>query len=325
MYIYDELGAPIGIKYRTPSYAENVYDCYFFEKNLQGDIVAIYNASGAKIVTYTYDAWGNVTTKITSGTSSKDRNIANNNPFRYRGYYYDTDIGMYYLQSRYYNPEWGRFLSADSYDVITITPMDLTDKNLFAYCDNNPITRIDEDGEFWNVVAGAVVGGLVTGISELAMGTSCKKITFWTSVAFGAAEGALTALFPSASIAISSGISSLESITNGVIENKRIGDIVIETGMSAFFGAVSGADGSDFVKGGLMNDAVDSLGDLWRDFWGKGITKKAYRQAKSTLKKAVKQIKKPLFDDFPGNCAFSALEKGAAWYYKKIAERCFGW
>lgn len=93
VYIYDELGAPIGIKYRTPSYAENVYDCYFFEKNLQGDIIAIYNASGTKIATYTYDAWGNVITQLVSGSTSNERILAVNNPFRYRAYYYDVDIG----------------------------------------------------------------------------------------------------------------------------------------------------------------------------------------------------------------------------------------
>jgi hypothetical protein len=88
--------------YRTPSYAAEEFDYYFFEKNLQGDIIAIYNESGTKIGTYTYDAWGNCT--ITSNTSGYNF-ILSNNPFRYRGYYYDTETGFYYLQSRYYNPE----------------------------------------------------------------------------------------------------------------------------------------------------------------------------------------------------------------------------
>ena len=82
IYLYDENGAPIGMRYRTPSMAKNVFQNYFFEKNLQGDIIGIWNQSGTKIVTYTYDAWGNVTV---SGTSAST--IGKWNPFRriYKG------------------------------------------------------------------------------------------------------------------------------------------------------------------------------------------------------------------------------------------------
>ena len=91
-------------------------DGFRIEKNLQGDIVAIYNDSGVRIGAYTYDAWGNFTISTTSGITATERNIVRYyNPFRYRGYYYDIDIGMYYLQSRYYNPQWGRFVNADGY------------------------------------------------------------------------------------------------------------------------------------------------------------------------------------------------------------------
>ena len=76
---------------------------------MQGDIVAIYNSNGTKIGTYTYDAWGNFT--ITSSATGLERQIVYEiNPFRCCGYYYDVETGWYYLQSRYYNPEWGRFL-----------------------------------------------------------------------------------------------------------------------------------------------------------------------------------------------------------------------
>ncbi len=86
------------MKCRTPSYAAGVFDCYFFEKNLQGDIIAVYDANGTKLVSYTYDAWGAVTTTYLNGGAST---AAQYNPFRYRGYYYDEDTGWYYLQSRY--------------------------------------------------------------------------------------------------------------------------------------------------------------------------------------------------------------------------------
>ena len=80
--------------------------------------------------------------------------------------YYDSELYMYYLGSRYYYPAIGRFLSADRSDVVSATPMGLTDKNLFAYCDNNPIMRADKDGEFWltAVAIGAGVGA-ITGVA----------------------------------------------------------------------------------------------------------------------------------------------------------------
>ena len=95
VYIYDETGSPIGMKYREPSYAAGVYDCFFFEKNLQGDIIAVYNANGIKLLTYDYDAWGKCTTTYVAGYSACGGAVYN--PFRYRGYYYDVETGWYYL------------------------------------------------------------------------------------------------------------------------------------------------------------------------------------------------------------------------------------
>ena len=151
-YLYDETGSPLGMQYRTSNYASGTFDFYFFEKNLQGDIVAVYNSNGKKICTYTYDAWGNCTTTRASGITSLESQIASSyNPFRYRGYYYDTQTGFYYLQSRYYNPEWGRFLNADACLYSSILGF-----NMFAYCDNNPVNYIDPYGE--SGVAAALAG-----------------------------------------------------------------------------------------------------------------------------------------------------------------------
>lgn len=125
--------------------AEGEFDEYFFEKNLQGDIVAVYNMDGEKIGTYTYDAWGNFTVTLTSGNTSLENEVVNSyNPYRYRGYYYDVETGLYYLQSRYYNPAWGRFISADGY---VSTGQGLLGNNMFAYCENSPIMGYDPLGE----------------------------------------------------------------------------------------------------------------------------------------------------------------------------------
>ncbi len=110
IYLYDEAGEPVGLQYRKSTDAAGVFNCYLFEKNLQGDVVGIYNTSGTKIAAYTYDAWGAMTVSITSGITTTDRLGAVLNPFRYRGYYFDSETGLYYLNSRYYNPNWGRFI-----------------------------------------------------------------------------------------------------------------------------------------------------------------------------------------------------------------------
>jgi RHS repeat-associated protein len=98
---------------------------YSYVKNLQGDVVAIINAMGGTVVEYKYDAWGN----ILSVTGSMSATLGAINPFRYRGCYYDTESGFYYLQSRYYDPQVGRFLNADSY---VSTGQGILGHNMFA-------------------------------------------------------------------------------------------------------------------------------------------------------------------------------------------------
>ena len=145
IYLYDESGSPIGLQYRSKTYAANTFDTFYFEKNLQGDIIAVYNASGEKIGTYTYDAWGNCTVSVVSGNTTLETNIVRTyNPFRYRGYYYDIETQLYYLQSRYYNPAWGRFLNVDVY---ISTGTGLLGYNMYSYCDNNPVMYVDPFGQ----------------------------------------------------------------------------------------------------------------------------------------------------------------------------------
>ena len=149
VYIYDESGSVIGMKYRTPSYSVGAFDYYFFEKNLQGDIIAVYSGAGTKLCTFKYDAWGYSTISYESGVPSATKWFLRDHcTFRYRGYYYDTETGFYYLQSRYYNPQWGRFLNADEY---ISTGQGFVGYNMFAYCGNNPILRSDITGDMWQV------------------------------------------------------------------------------------------------------------------------------------------------------------------------------
>ena len=115
---------------------------YYYAVNLQGDVVAILDRTGTAMVSYTYDAWGNLCD--TTGTLATT--LGAHNPLRYRGYVYDQGIGLYYLQSRYYNPTLGRFLNADA---LVATGQGLLGNNMFAYCGNNPINRTDPLGTLY--------------------------------------------------------------------------------------------------------------------------------------------------------------------------------
>ncbi|ERK31240.1 DNRLRE domain-containing protein [Clostridium intestinale] len=112
---------------------------YYYVRNLQGDIIGLIDNTGKQVVTYNYDSWG----KLISIDGSLKDSVGVKNPYRYRGYRYDNETGMYYLQSRYYNPEWGRFINADG--LIGQTG-ELLGHNLFAYCKNNPVLLKDENG-----------------------------------------------------------------------------------------------------------------------------------------------------------------------------------
>ena len=120
---------------------------------MQGDVIAITDDAGTTIARYAYDAWGKVLTVTdANGTAITDINhIANINPFRYRSYYYDTDTELYYLQSRYYDPEVGRFINADDSQAITVSS-NIT-CNLFVYCNNSPVYDYDNLGNIgWNTL-----------------------------------------------------------------------------------------------------------------------------------------------------------------------------
>ena len=166
VFLYDESGALYGFT-RGGTY-------YYYAFNGQGDVIGMYDQAGDVVAKYTYDTWGAPRT-ITDGSnndvSSDATHIANINPIRYRGYYYDTDTGFYYLQSRYYDPVVGRFINADDIKCLGAEGK-LLSYNLFAYCLNNPVNRTDVNGN-WSLPnwAKVVIGAVA--IAGLAVATVC--------------------------------------------------------------------------------------------------------------------------------------------------------
>ncbi|ELP58541.1 putative cell wall associated protein [Clostridium pasteurianum DSM 525 = ATCC 6013] len=124
---------------------------YYYIRNAQGDIIGLFDKAGTQVVAYTYDTWG----KLISTTGTLASTVGVKNPYRYRGYRYDGETGLYYLNARYYNAEWGRFINADA-AVGSIG--ELISHNMFVYCLNNPVNMSDPSGNwpsFSNIIKAA--------------------------------------------------------------------------------------------------------------------------------------------------------------------------
>ena len=146
IFLYDE-SSIIGMQYTVGS----VTTPYYFHRNPLGDVVGIYNTSGTLVAKYIYDAWGNCTI---SGETT-DIAVAQANPIRYRGYYYDDDTGLYYCNARYYSPKWRRFISPD--DTAYLDPHSVNGLNQYCYCNNDPINYYDPSGHSFLLTLGIFV------------------------------------------------------------------------------------------------------------------------------------------------------------------------
>ncbi len=164
-FFYDVDGNPSGVRYYNGSSTAD----YYFVCNWRGDVLKIFDSTGSLIVNYDYDAWGNVVSvKDANGVViTSSTHIANINPLRYRGYYYDTETKLYYVNARYYDAKVKRMLNSDDISIVAVSLESLTDKNCFSYCDNNPVIRTDGEGNIWHVVVGAAVGGILNSIDEI--------------------------------------------------------------------------------------------------------------------------------------------------------------
>ena len=158
-FYYDGQGKPGLVTYNGSD--------YYYAYNLQGDVVGLIDPSNQWVVEYRYDPWG----KPLACTGSLASTLGVDNPFRYRGYLFDAETGFYYLRSRYYSTVWNRFVNADSTSSLNELTTPLHHKNIYSYCDNNPIARADDEGDVWfavlSIIAGVVVGYPVASLGAI--------------------------------------------------------------------------------------------------------------------------------------------------------------
>jgi RHS repeat-associated protein len=213
---------------------------YYYIRNGQNDIIGLYDEAGVQVAAYSYDTWGKligIRDQNGNDITKDDTNVGNKNPYRYRGYRYDDEVGLYYLQSRYYNQEWGRFVNADDINILTAQD-ELLGKNLFAYCTNNPVNFSDDIG-YWKIPNWAKVT-----IGAIAIGVAVATTVATGGAALPALLGALQVA--STSAAIGAGIGAGINGASSLIRGGSINDI----GKSMLKGAVDGAaDG--FMWGGV--------------------------------------------------------------------------
>lgn len=243
-YAYNSTGKLYGFYYDGSSND----GFYYYQRNLQGDVIAILDSTGVEKVAYEYDSWG----KLESITGTFASTIGADNPFRYRGYYYDTETGLYYLNQRYYNPEWGRFINADT---LIGQQGDLLGHNLFTYCQNNPVMMYDPSG----------CGGIFSMLDSLLSGNEggflgalfSTAVVVTAVVVVGALTGGVGAVAIAGAVAGfagSVGGQAIEDAVNGEPITIDYGEAVID----GIYGAAGGAAGQAMF--GAASNAVSFLG-----------------------------------------------------------------
>ena len=240
---------------------------FLFRKNALGDIDAIYDTDMNLVGEYVYDAWGNCTIEAT-GTDNYA--VMQLNPFRYRGYYWDKELNLYYLQTRYYDPETGRFINADNVALaVELGLNELNGLNLYSYCFNNPVNEFDKDGlwswkKFWKglgLIASGIAAVLVS-VATLGAGTPLA-ISIVAGVTIAA--GTLTTV-NGISTVIEAG-TNYNFVRDGVFQGNEKAYNIYEN-VTRGIAAVGSA-----ICGGFLASGRGQATKIGRDFLGKGYKK----------------------------------------------------
>ncbi len=237
---------------------------YYYKKNLQGDIIGIYDNNMNQIVKYEYDAWGehkiyylhnnqfvDIDSENTYTENSNTLYIALKNPFRYRSYYYDLETGLYYLNSRYYDPELGRFVNVDGINYLDTN--NINGLNLYAYCLNNPIMLTDSQGTGWLTDAWNNIKNFFVKSWEVIVGTLTSAALVIGGIALTIFSTGFLANFGGAMIGAGIGgfISGVQSQLNGSSYWAGYLGGVISGGLAGFGSAIGPI--TSFFLGGFGN------------------------------------------------------------------------
>ena len=188
LFSYDAAGNVVAVEVQSDSWYIDGQTLYYI-RNGQGDITGLINSSGRAVIEYRYDTWGKDCSYQPEYQEYLE--LQELNPFRYRGYVYDTETGWYYLQSRYYDPAICRFISAD---ILLSTGQGVLGHNTFVYCLNNPVNSLDDEGSISksNLFSGATllaigVTALCAAISIVSCGTAAPLMVAVAAVTIVAA------------------------------------------------------------------------------------------------------------------------------------------
>ena len=232
-FMYDENGEAFGIETGGKE--------YFYVKNAQNDVIAIVNSNNETVATYRYNSWGKL---ISCEDTSENQEVSFLNPYTYRSYFYDSDTEMYFLKSRYYNPELHRFINADS--IVSDTGGEILGYNMFAYCMNNPIKNSDDDGNWPKWATKVLIGTAVIAVAAVLTIATAGTGTALACFAAGALKGAVTgAIMGAASGAATSAVKHRIKKKTW----KGAGKAALEGAATGYMtGAITG-----FVTGGLSS------------------------------------------------------------------------
>ena len=248
---------------------------------------------------------------------SSEGTMAETNPLRYRGYYYDTESGLYYLQSRYYDPTTCRFINADKYYS---TDQGVLGYNMFAYCNNSPIIASDPDGEWLNVVVGMVVGAAVNCGIAIAEGKSAGGVIMATVcglVSGGGAAMGLGAITGMATSFINATYDNIKKVKDGTASiGEAIVDTVVNTAMGAAFGAMGSSSPVDRLISKQVSDAGrNGVRVLLKQKVIHPVVKKA---AKKAVKEAGRYIAKTVTSEFVSGIISNGITRGSTTLARKM-------